>query len=149
MAACRWCSSMERPSLLPCDTPTASRSTPRIGRLQDLATVLLCVQLTVAGLCLSGPVFNTQLGIQFWAVAGALAGAAGVRSCVKGRAQRLLGGLGLGYLHTAGVVLVGLWLTPFLLRQLGSHDYGLWLLGTQVVFYLGLMDLGHRCAGTP
>ena len=50
-----------------------------IGRLQDLATVLLCVQLTVAGLCLSGPVFNTQLGIQFWAVAGALAGAAGVR----------------------------------------------------------------------
>jgi len=49
------------------------------GLLQDLATVLLCVQLTVAGLCLSGPVFNTQLGIQFWAVAGALAGAAGVR----------------------------------------------------------------------
>ena len=49
------------------------------GRLQDLATVLLCVQLTIAGLCLSGPVFNTQLGIQFWAVAGALAGAAGVR----------------------------------------------------------------------
>ena len=50
-----------------------------VGRLQDLATVLLCVQLTVAGLCLSGPVFNTQLGIQFWAVAGALAGAAGIR----------------------------------------------------------------------
>ena len=50
-----------------------------VGRLQDLATVLLCVQLTVAGLCLSGPVFNTQLGIQFWAIAGALAGAAGIR----------------------------------------------------------------------
>jgi hypothetical protein len=49
------------------------------GRLQDAATVLLCVQLTVAGLCLSGPVFNTQLGIQFWAVAGALCGVAGVR----------------------------------------------------------------------
>ena len=60
----------------------------------------------------------------------------------SGRAQRLLGGLGLGYLHTAGAVLVGLWLTPFLLHRLGSHDYGLWLLGTQVVFYLGLMDLG-------
>jgi len=38
--------------------------------------------------------------------------------------------------------MVGLWLTPFLLRRLGSHEYGLWLLGTQVVFYLGLMDLG-------
>jgi len=60
----------------------------------------------------------------------------------EGRAQRLIGGLGLGYLHTVATVLVGLWLTPFLLRQLGSHDYGLWLLGTQVVFYLGLMDLG-------
>jgi O-antigen/teichoic acid export membrane protein len=33
-------------------------------------------------------------------------------------------------------------LTPFLLGHLGSHDYGLWLLGAQVVFYLGLMDLG-------
>ena len=60
----------------------------------------------------------------------------------SGRAQRLLGGLGLGYLHTAGAILVGLWLTPFLLGRLGSHDYGLWLLGAQVVFYLGLMDLG-------
>ena len=60
----------------------------------------------------------------------------------NGRVHRLLGGLGLGYLHTVGALLIGLWLTPFLLRQLGSHDYGLWLLGTQVVFYLGLMDLG-------
>jgi hypothetical protein len=51
-----------------------------IGGLQDLATVLLCAQLSIAALCLSGPVFNTQLGIQFWAIAGALAGAAaGVR----------------------------------------------------------------------
>ena len=51
----------------------------RFGRLQDVATVLLCVQLTVVGLCLSGPVFNNQLGIQFWAMTGALAGAAGLR----------------------------------------------------------------------
>jgi len=51
----------------------------RFDRLQDLATVLLCVQLTVVGLCLSGPAFNNQLGIQFWAVTGALAGAAGLR----------------------------------------------------------------------
>lgn len=51
----------------------------RVGRLQDVATVLLCLQLTVVGLCLSGPAFNNQLGIQFWAVTGALAGAAGLR----------------------------------------------------------------------
>lgn len=48
----------------------------------------------------------------------------------------------MGYLHTAVVVLVGLWLTPFLLRYLGQHDYGLWLLAAQVLLYLGLMDLG-------
>ena len=51
----------------------------RLGRLQDVATVLLCLQMSVVGLCLSGPVFNNQLGIQFWAVTGALAGAAGIR----------------------------------------------------------------------
>jgi hypothetical protein len=51
----------------------------RTERLQDAAAVLLCVQLAVVGLCLSGPVFNNQLGIQFWAVTGALAGAAGLR----------------------------------------------------------------------
>ena len=50
------------------------------GTLQNLSSVLLCVQLTIAGLCLAGPVFNTQLGIQFWAMAGALAGAARGRS---------------------------------------------------------------------
>ena len=39
-------------------------------------------------------------------------------------------------------MIVGLWLTPYLLRHLGSHDYGLWLLGAQVLVYLALMDLG-------
>jgi O-antigen/teichoic acid export membrane protein len=50
--------------------------------------------------------------------------------------------MSLGSLHTIGAVAVGLWLTPFLLRTLGSHDYGLWLLGAQAVLYLGLTDLG-------
>jgi hypothetical protein len=44
-------------------------------RLRDLATVLLCVQLAIVALCLTGAAFNTQLGIQFWAVTGALFGA--------------------------------------------------------------------------
>jgi hypothetical protein len=42
--------------------------------LQDAATAIVCVQLTVLCLCLTGPVFNTQLGIQFWAVTGAILG---------------------------------------------------------------------------
>jgi len=60
----------------------------------------------------------------------------------EGRLARFAGGLGLGYLHTLAVLVVGLWLTPFLLRQLGSHDYGLWLVASQVLVCLGLMDLG-------
>jgi len=49
------------------------------ARLQDAATILLCVQFALVLLCLSGPAFNTQLGIQFWAVTGALFGATGPR----------------------------------------------------------------------
>lgn len=60
----------------------------------------------------------------------------------ESRLSRFVGGLGLGYLHTILTVAVGLWLTPFLLRYLGSHDYGLWLLGAQVLVYLALMDVG-------
>src|SRR5262245_53331942 len=60
----------------------------------------------------------------------------------ESRLRRFVGGLGLGYVHTVLTVAVGLWLTPFLLRHLGSHDYGLWLLGAQVLVYLALMDVG-------
>jgi hypothetical protein len=41
---------------------------------QDLATIVLCLQLMLLCLCLTGPVFNTQLGILFWATTGALYG---------------------------------------------------------------------------
>jgi hypothetical protein len=46
-----------------------------ITHVQDLAIALFCVQVSLAALCLSGPAFNTQLGIQFWAITGALFGA--------------------------------------------------------------------------
>jgi hypothetical protein len=46
-----------------------------ITHVQDLAIALFCVQVSIAALCLSGPAFNTQLGIQFWAITGALFGA--------------------------------------------------------------------------
>jgi hypothetical protein len=42
--------------------------------LQDAATAIVCLQLTILCLCVTGPVFNTQLGIQFWAVTGAVLG---------------------------------------------------------------------------
>jgi hypothetical protein len=43
--------------------------------LQDLGTLVFCMQITIFGLCFTGPMFNTQLGILFWAVTGALFGA--------------------------------------------------------------------------
>ena len=58
------------------------------------------------------------------------------------RTKRFLGGISLGYTQQIAVTIVGLWLTPFLLGRLGSHDYGLWLTATQIVAYLMLLDLG-------
>jgi len=42
---------------------------------QDAAVIVLCLQLILIALCMTGPVFNTQLGIMFWAITGALYGA--------------------------------------------------------------------------
>jgi len=58
------------------------------------------------------------------------------------RTKRFIGGLSLGYINMALVTLTGLWLTRFLLKRLGQHDYGLWLVGTQMLSYLMLMDFG-------
>jgi O-antigen/teichoic acid export membrane protein len=59
-----------------------------------------------------------------------------------GRLGRFVAGLGFGYLHTLIALAIGVFLTPYLLSRLGGHDYGLWLLGAQVVAYLALMDVG-------
>ena len=58
------------------------------------------------------------------------------------RTRRFLGGLGFGLFNQVLVMVVGLWLTPFLLGRVGRNDYGLWLLATQVMSYLMLLDLG-------
>lgn len=58
------------------------------------------------------------------------------------RTNRFLSGIGFGYASQVLTTLVGLWLTPFLLHRIGQHDYGLWLVGTQLMFYLALLDLG-------
>lgn len=59
-----------------------------------------------------------------------------------GRTKRLINGVGLGYVNQLLVTLTGLWLTPFLLARIGTHDYGLWLVGLQVMAYLALLDIG-------
>ena len=58
------------------------------------------------------------------------------------RTQRFLRGFVTGYAHMVLATIAGLWLTPFFLRHLGQNTYGLWLVGTQIIAYLLLMDLG-------
>jgi len=58
------------------------------------------------------------------------------------RTKRYIGGASFGYLNQFLVTAAGLWLTPFLLGRLGQKDYGLWLVGTQVLAYLLLADFG-------
>ena len=58
------------------------------------------------------------------------------------RTKRFVSGITLGYAGQVLTTLVGLWLTPFLLFRVGQHDYGLWIVGTQLMFYLALLDFG-------
>lgn len=58
------------------------------------------------------------------------------------RTNRFLSGIGFGYASQILTTMVGFWLTPFLLHRVGQHNYGLWLVGTQLMFYLALLDLG-------
>jgi len=58
------------------------------------------------------------------------------------RSRRFLGGLTFTYIYQVILLVAGIWLTPFYLRRIGQHDYGLWLVGTQLLFYLSLTDFG-------
>lgn len=58
------------------------------------------------------------------------------------RTGRFLRGVGLSYVNQVVITAVGLWLTPFLLGHLGATEYGLWLVGTQLLAYLLLLDVG-------
>ncbi len=58
------------------------------------------------------------------------------------RTTRLLHGVAFGYANQVLVTLVGIWLTAFLLGRLGQADYGVWLLGTRILGYLLLLDVG-------
>jgi O-antigen/teichoic acid export membrane protein len=58
------------------------------------------------------------------------------------RTHRFLAGLVMTYGYQGLLVLTGFWLMPFYLGHIGQHDYGLWLVGTQLLSYLTLTDFG-------
>jgi O-antigen/teichoic acid export membrane protein len=58
------------------------------------------------------------------------------------RSRSFLGGALFAYVYQAALMLVGLWLTPFYIHTLGVRDYGIWLVGLQVLNFLLLCDFG-------
>jgi O-antigen/teichoic acid export membrane protein len=58
------------------------------------------------------------------------------------RTRRFLSGISLGLAGQVLMTLVGLWLTPFLIRRITGQGFGLWVVATQIMSYLLLMDLG-------
>jgi hypothetical protein len=50
-------------------------ATQRDGTLNEAAMIVLTIQLLLVGLCFTGPVFNTQLGMMFWLSTAMLYGA--------------------------------------------------------------------------
>ena len=57
------------------DWRTCLPSIDRLTRCDTCPPSSSSFQLAIVGLCLAGPVFNTQLGVVFWTVTGALSGA--------------------------------------------------------------------------
>jgi O-antigen/teichoic acid export membrane protein len=58
------------------------------------------------------------------------------------RTRNYLWGIGSGYTVSIATILVGLGLTPFTLRLLGREEYALFALASDVLMWLGLLDLG-------
>jgi O-antigen/teichoic acid export membrane protein len=58
------------------------------------------------------------------------------------RARQFTYSVALGFLGQAIVMTTGLWLTPFLLHRLGPQQFGLWIVGQQLLVYLTLLDIG-------
>jgi O-antigen/teichoic acid export membrane protein len=58
------------------------------------------------------------------------------------RTRSFLSGALFAYIYQGSAMIIGLWLTPFYLRTLGTKDYGLWLVGLQILTFLLLMDFG-------
>src|SRR5689334_5911317 len=58
------------------------------------------------------------------------------------RTARVLTSVSLGYVQMVLSMGVGLWLTPFLLKRLGPHDFGLWSTAMPILLAVGLLDFG-------
>ena len=60
----------------------------------------------------------------------------------QNRTNNFLSGVTASYFTQSAILVAGFFLTPFLLRKVGSGQYGWWLLANQFLGYLSLLDLG-------
>lgn len=58
------------------------------------------------------------------------------------RTGKYIAGVSTGYLTTVAGIIVSLALTPFILRYLDAEAYGIFTLGTNVIMFLTLIDIG-------
>jgi O-antigen/teichoic acid export membrane protein len=58
------------------------------------------------------------------------------------RTHNYVKGLATGYAATIATIVVGLWLTPFTLRFLDREEYAIFALASDLLMWLGLLDLG-------
>ena len=58
------------------------------------------------------------------------------------RTRSFFNGAVFAYLYQGCVMAIGLWLTPFYIRTLGTNDYGIWRVGLLVLTFLLLCDFG-------
>lgn len=91
---------------------------------------------------------NSKIGFRFkgckrvWRPALHLRTLSAVTEPTPTRTTRFAGGVAMGFLQQVVTLLVGLWLTRFTLDHLGRDNYGLWLVGLQLLGYLSLADFG-------
>jgi len=60
--------------------------------------------------------------------------------------KRFAVNVAMNWVATAVNMVVPFFLTPFVVRHLGSLQYGIWILAVSIVSYLALLDLGLRSA---
>src|SRR5689334_1082421 len=60
--------------------------------------------------------------------------------------RRILKNILASWMGLVATALVGFFLTPFILHQLGNTGYGLWVLVSAFTGYYGILDFGLRSA---
>src|SRR5580658_1637146 len=68
----------------------------------------------------------------------------GFQRSILMRKRELIKNVGSGWFSLGVNILVGIFLSPFILHRLGNTAYGAWILVFSVTGYYGLFDLGIR-----